>query len=96
MTKSKISVIIRNYVRTRALGYCEYCKSPEDCGSVFFNIEHIFPTILGGTDDETNLAFSCGGCNGFKFTKIDAIDPISEQLVPLFNPRTQNWIDHFS
>lgn len=42
-----------------------------------------------------NLALACQGCNNIKFTKIDAADPESGTIVPLFNPRTQSWGDHF-
>ena len=42
-----------------------------------------------------NLAFSCGGCNGHKYTKIQALDPVSRELVSLYNPRTQKWLDNF-
>jgi hypothetical protein len=31
----------------------------------------------------------------FKGTDVSAHDPVSRQLVPLFNPRTEAWIDHF-
>ena len=34
-------------------------------------------------------------CNGHKSDKTHAIDPETGQLVPLFNPRTQSWFEHF-
>ncbi len=42
-----------------------------------------------------NLAFSCGGCNAHKKDKREAIDPLTRQFYPLFNPRTDKWADHF-
>jgi hypothetical protein len=95
MSKAHLPVPIRRFVRTRANGYCEYCLSHEDCGTGPFNMEHIIPPILGGTDEAENLAYACSGCNGHKFTKIAATDPVSEKTVPLFNPRTQIWSEHF-
>ncbi len=95
MSKSHLPISVRRFVRTRANGYCEYCLSHEDCGTGPFNIEHIIPPIWGGTDEPENLAYACSGCNGYKFTKIAAIDPVSEENASLFNPRTQIWSEHF-
>jgi 5-methylcytosine-specific restriction endonuclease McrA len=36
------------------------------------NIEHIFPRVLGGTDDLANLALTHPGCNGEKGRRWDA------------------------
>lgn len=59
-------------------------------------MEHILPRSQGGNDDRSNLAASCYRCNEFKGVKTDAPDPETGQLVPLFNPRTQGWRDHFA
>jgi HNH endonuclease len=93
---AKLTSNLRQIIRTRAKGYREYCMSHDECGTSPFNIEHIFPTILNGTDDLVNLAYACSGCNGAKFIKSTAFDPISEQNWPLFNPRTQKWDEHFT
>ncbi|MEO1389826.1 MAG: HNH endonuclease signature motif containing protein [Cyanobacteria bacterium J06634_6] len=58
-------------------------------------IEHIIPLVKGGTNDESNLWLACPLCNGHKSSKVNAIDPETEETVPLFNPRTQIWRDHF-
>jgi hypothetical protein len=58
-------------------------------------VEHIIPSAQGGTDDESNLWLSCSLCNRYKGTQINALDPISQQRVALFNPRTQRWNEHF-
>jgi hypothetical protein len=42
-----------------------------------------------------NLAYSCQGCNNFKYNHTEAIDPGSGIKVPLFNPRKQFWPEHF-
>lgn len=34
-------------------------------------------------------------CNGHKSDKITGTDPETHMDVPLFNPRTQNWHEHF-
>jgi hypothetical protein len=58
-------------------------------------IEHITPLAKGGTNEESNLWLACPICNRYKGDKTEAIDPLTSSLVPLFNPRTQIWHDHF-
>lgn len=43
-----------------------------------------------------NLANACGGCNGCKYNKTHAPDPLTNDIVPLYNPRTQKWEEHFT
>lgn len=95
MSASRVSVEIRRLVRNYANGCCEYCKSRDDCGSGSFNVEHILPAARSGSNELLNLAWSCSGCNSHKFVKIIGWDAVSEKLVPLFNPRSQQWPDHF-
>ncbi len=42
------------------------------------------------------LAWACFQCNRYKGSEVGAYDAITGQLVPLLNPRKQNWHDHFS
>jgi hypothetical protein len=84
------------FIIERAFRLCEYCKSPLDFSSSSFSIEHIFPLILGGTDDVFNLALSCQGCNRAKYIKIKGFDPVTNEIVPLFHPRNHDWKEHFT
>jgi hypothetical protein len=59
------------------------------------HIEHIVPLSHGGTSDETNLWLACAWCNSYKGDRTHALDPITGEEVPLFNPRAQRWLDHF-
>jgi hypothetical protein len=86
---------LRQLVTERAYGCCEYCMSQEKFASQSFSLEHIFPKILGGTDDLVNLALACQGCNNFKFTKIKVFDKETNADVLLFNPRQHKWYEHF-
>lgn len=52
------------------------------------------PLSRGGTNELDNLALACSGCNGRKYNKLEASDPVTGELAPLFNPRTQLWEDH--
>jgi hypothetical protein len=93
--RRKFSLIERDFIQHRAHGCCEYCKILHDFSPDTFEIEHIIALIQGGTNELSNLAFSCSGCNNRKSFKIIAIDPISGTYVPLFNPRIDNWEKHF-
>jgi hypothetical protein len=59
------------------------------------HIEHIVAKQHHGSDDADNLALACHHCNVHKGTNLTAIDPMTRDLVRLFNPRTQAWDDHF-
>ena len=58
-------------------------------------IEHIIPQSKGGSDHELNLWLACPICNKHKSDKINAVDPLTEAVVQLYNPRTQDWFEHF-
>lgn len=82
-------------VRTRAGLRCEYCKLHQELQGATFHIEHVMPQVQGGTDEEWNLALACPSCNLHKSNRIEIPDPDSTQLVRLFNPRVDRWVDHF-
>jgi hypothetical protein len=42
-----------------------------------------------------NVALACPHCNASKWAHIDGEDPASGQRVSLFDPRTQQWGEHF-
>lgn len=95
MPRNYISESIRQAVEERAGGRCEYCKALRKYSPQPFIIEHIIPLIKGGSDFPDNLALSCGGCNGHKYQKTEALDPVTGDPVPLFHPRKHTWADHF-
>ncbi len=92
MPKKKVSPHLRKHVADRALGCCEYCMSQEYYLTHGFSIDHINPV---GNSDPDNLALACQGCNNFKFTKKQAIDPESGTYAAIFNPRADEWKSHF-
>jgi 5-methylcytosine-specific restriction endonuclease McrA len=86
----------RQLVRHRADNRCEYCLLPHAVAPLFaFHIEHIRAKQHGGDDVPINLALACPDCNRFKGPNLSAVDPKSNEVVPLFNPRKQSWDDHF-
>ncbi len=87
---------IKRSVRDRARHRCEYCRLPQAAQPyVTFHIEHVLPRKHGGSDDPSNLALACERCNAFKETDLSGIDPDTGQVERLFDPRTQDWADHF-
>jgi hypothetical protein len=38
---------------------------------------------------------ACRVCNGFKADQVDGLDPDSNRIVPIFNPRQESWPAHF-
>jgi 5-methylcytosine-specific restriction endonuclease McrA len=90
-----ISEITKQSVRERANYLCEYCHSLEILSANRFTIDHIVPQSLGGSDDIDNLALACRRCNERRYNFVAGIDPQTQEIVPIFNPRQQLWADHF-
>jgi HNH endonuclease len=82
-------------VAARAEHRCEYCRAPEVLFNFRFEVEHIVPKSKRGSDEDFNLALSCHGCNLFKSDAETGIDPNSNEIVVLFNPRRDQWDNHF-
>jgi hypothetical protein len=61
----------------------------------WFPIDHIIPRSRGGGTVLDNLAMSCPRCNGHKWAADAAEDPETAEVVPLFHPRQQVWVEHF-
>jgi hypothetical protein len=36
------------------------------------------------------------GCNSYKAAKIQATDPLTDELALIFHPRQQIWLEHFA
>ena len=86
---------LQQQVWARAGAVCEYCRMPQACDALPFCIDHIVALKHRGMTQESNLALACFNCNTYKGTNIAGIDPMSNELTPLFNPRTMVWADHF-
>lgn len=96
MARLAVPASVRREVFERANSCCEYCKNQQDYSTAPFSVEHILALSNQGSNEEDNLALSCPACNAHKYTKQAALDPISRKIVPLFNPRTQSWDEHFT
>ncbi|MGA9381462.1 MAG: HNH endonuclease [Phormidium sp.] len=93
---SSLSETLRQKVRQRAENRCEYCLSHQDYIMGRLQIDHIQPLAKGGMDTEDNLCLACELCNQYKWVQTESLDPQSGETVSLFNPRQQQWKEHFT
>ena len=82
-------------VARRAAHRCEYCHAPEVVFNLPFEVEHIQPQSQGGTNEQDNLALVCRSCNLFKSAHVSGFDDVTQATARLFNPRSDEWPDHF-
>ena len=82
-------------VRERAAGCCEYCWLPAASQFLPFQVDHVIAKKHGAAEHLDNLAFACVHCNRHKGPNIAGIDPETESVIRLFNPRCDRWTDHF-
>ncbi len=95
MTQTRISAALRREVRERAGERCEYCLLAESQAFFPHEPDHLIARKHGGETVSANLALACFDCNRFKGPNIASLDPVTGELVALFNPRTQRWSEHF-
>ena len=88
---------LRKLVWRRASHRCEYCLIPQEATPFFtFHIDHIIAQQhLSTGDDASLLALACNRCNAFKGPNLSSVDPETQQIALLFNPRKDAWQDHF-
>lgn len=95
MSPSYIAVALRQRVAEAARFRCGYCLTAQRIIGPLREIDHIIPEARGGLSDEENLWLACPMCNSHKSDRQEAVDPDSQTLVLLFNPRTEQWDEHF-
>jgi hypothetical protein len=91
-----ISEQVKAIIRAQAQNRCGYCRSLQMYVLGILEIDHIIPKAVGGTDNEENLWLACSLCNNYKGIQTDALDPVTQTRFTLFNPRTQQWSEHFA
>jgi hypothetical protein len=79
----------------RAGQVCEYCHMPQVYYPTVFEIDHVIAKQHGGLAVLSNLALACLRCNGHKGPNIAGLDPRTNKLTKLFNPRQHKWDRHF-
>ena len=96
MSQTRVPAELRRKVSAHARHRCGYCLTSEAIAGTPMEIDHLLPESLGGATEEENLWLACSLCNRHKGQKTEAEDPASGQTVALFNPRSQNWKEHFA
>ncbi len=88
---------LRQRVRQRAGNRCEYCRLRQEHDPFHpFHVEHIIARQHGGPDDLQNLALACHQCNLHKGTNLTGLDPDTNVVTRLFDPRRAPWEEHFT
>ena len=96
MTAVRLPKALRTRVSTQARHRCGYCLTAEAIVGTPMEIDHIIPRALAGPTAEDNLWLACSLCNDYKGDQIAATDPLTGELVRLFDPRHQVWGEHFA
>ena len=91
----RVSEELRQLVAARADYVCEYCLIAEEDSFLGCEVDHIIGLKHGGKSDPENLAYACVFCNRYKGSDIASISEQTGSLVRFFNPRTDNWAEHF-
>jgi hypothetical protein len=95
MSRVYIPLSIRRLVTERAANQCEYCLLHQDDTSFTHAVDHIIALRHGGESMPENLALACIQCNRNKGNDLTTLDPLTNTVTLLFNPREQNWHEHF-
>lgn len=96
MSKTYVPKELRRRIAEHARHRCGYCLTSQKITGMHLDVEHIIPEARGGKTEEDNLWLACPDCNEFKGDRLEGIDPFTEEVVQLFDPRHQHWIDHFA
>ena len=86
---------LRREALSRAGGRCEYCRLPEPFVVPGLEVDHVVSEQHGGPTVSDNLCAACPRCNRAKGPNVAAIDEETGEAVILFNPRLQDWEEHF-
>ena len=95
MSSNYIPAGLKREVCERANHSCEYCLIPEAFSFAAHEIDHIIAKKHGGQTTLENLALSCSICNKHKGSDLASIDPATNKLTALYNPRKNEWQKHF-
>ncbi len=86
---------LRRLVQERAQGCCEYCGLSQSGQEALFHVDHVIPVVARGQTEIANLALACVSCSLRKGARQSVFDPITGAMVPIFNPRRDQWAMHF-
>jgi hypothetical protein len=91
-----ISDVLRQLVIERANGCCEYCRLHRDDNFMSHEVDHIRAEKHRGETISSNLCYSCMDCNRRKGSDFASFDVETDEVALLFNPRHDQWSEHFN
>jgi hypothetical protein len=86
---------LRARIRLRAGDRCEYCQLHQRETVLPHEVDHIRARKHLGRNVAANLCLACAYCNSSKGPNVAGHDPLTDELVALYNPRSQSWSEHF-
>jgi hypothetical protein len=86
---------LQELVWRRAGRRCEYCRVSQDDDRLPFEIDHVIARKHRGPTRASNLCLACFACNNHKGPNVAGVDPATNTIVALFNPRRHQWKRHF-
>src|SRR5262249_1854735 len=95
MSVTYIPADLRRLVVARGEGICEYCLIAQEDTFYGCAADHIISEKHGGSTAAENLAFACVACNQAKGSDVGSIHWETKAFIRLFNPRTDEWAEHF-
>lgn len=95
MSVTYVPAELRRIVRERAGERCEYCLIPQLLTLKSHQVDHVIAEKHGGATTPENLCLACVLCNQRKGTDVATIHLPTQTLVMLFNPRRDEWNEHF-
>ncbi len=91
-----VAEALRRIVEKRASFCCEYCTLATNISFYPHEVDHVIALKHGGKTDAENLAYACWRCNRHKGSDLGSFDPQTKHFSFLFNPREQEWAEHFA
>ena len=95
MTWAAIPPALRAAVYARDGEQCRYCRASQRWQIARFHLDHVMPASRGGPTTIDNLALQCPHCSVAKLAKLWAVDPLTDERLPIFHPLRFAWPDHF-
>ncbi len=95
MAKHRVPKRLRDRLAADARRCCGYCLSSELITGAPLEVDHLLPESRGGSTVEENLWLVCRQCNSHKADRVAARDPATAEMARLFNPRREQWSEHF-
>jgi HNH endonuclease len=90
-----IPASLRQLVIQRASERCEYCLIHQTFSIYRHEVDHAIALKHSGRTIAENLVLACLPCDRHKGSDLTSLDPLTGEITPLFNPRTQTWSEHF-